>query len=305
MPSLQPYLVFKSETTRLNTLYWSSKYSYTRSAALLKVMADTGRHAVDPRVDQIWGSSEIGEASIAAVPLSAFIKTLEDDAEALRTTSILQVCSAFENALCGYFSLCCLYQPKKDNPAHTGAAVPSLLKTPNLFEARKKVIKKRCEDNLHGKYKKRINFIIDTWALPKITTPALSRLDTYYSKRHLIAHDQSLDNADSPDHSASEIICRRITIDEATWKAMISDFDKVLLELDEIIRTNVITDGGVSLAIHRIVDRDGPQSTAQLKGKVIDEWRVGSLKGSAIMAIASAIGMKTKQLNGKHCQVFR
>ena len=105
MTNLQPYLVFKAEATRLNTLYWTSKYSYRRSAALLRVIADTGPHASDPRVDQLWGSSDRGEASISTMSLSEFIQTLEENAEALRTTSILHMCSAFENALCGYFGV--------------------------------------------------------------------------------------------------------------------------------------------------------------------------------------------------------
>ncbi|MFA7293021.1 MAG: hypothetical protein WC023_12345 [Rhodocyclaceae bacterium] len=274
-------------------------------AALLEVIAATGIHAKDPRVDHIWGSCDTGEASTLTVSLSEFLDTLASNAEALRTTSILQMCSAFENALCGYFYLCCLYQPLKEDSTYTGDAVPQLLKNAAAFEARKAALKLRCNAALHGKYSKRVGVLVSTWSLPALPRSVLTKLNAYYSKRHLIAHDQSIDSADDPDSSAIEIIGRRLAIDEATWKSMIADFDSVLSTIDIHVQKLVVVDRGVHLAVHKIVDRDGPQTDSELKGKIQNEWRTGSLKSAIVLSAARAIGMNTRQLANQTLQIYR
>jgi hypothetical protein len=306
MINLQPYLVFKAETTRLNSLYWTSKYSYKRIAGLLKLMADTGPNpAADPRVDQLWGAAELGQSSIATRPLSEFINTLDADAAALRTTSILQVCSAFENALSGYFILCVLYQPLKYDPAYTGDCVPALLRQPPLYEARKKAIKTLSDDELRGKYTERLKNIVKTWGLPPLTAPGLTRINGYYRKRHLIAHDQGLGAVDSPESSAREAMASAISIDEKTWKSMLDDFNTILKELDERVAKQVVTDFGVSLAMHRIISRDGPQLLTELRHKISTEWRISNVTKSTSEGVAKAIGLRIKQVGGNKFQVFR
>jgi hypothetical protein len=293
--ALQPHIVFRWETTRLNVLYWTSKYSYTRTAGILKLIADTGPHAGDPTVNRLWGSSEVGEASIGTKPLSVLTKSLEQNAAALRTTSILHMCSAFENALCGYFSLCSLYQPLMDDSSYTGAVIPDLLKNEAAFGARKRAIKARCDEVLYGKYRKRVELLCRTWRLPPMPAATLGRLDGYYAKRHLIAHDQGLGSADSPDSSAAEIIATSLKIDEQTWKSMIADFDDVLSKLDKSIAARVVLDAGLSLAIHRVIARDGAQTLDTLKGKLADEWRADHLNNNALKSTATSIGLKVSQ----------
>lgn len=304
MAYLQPYLVFKSEATRLNTLYWSSKYSYVRSAGILKLMADTGSKSPDPRVSTLWGSVDHGQYGVATVALSEFIKTLDDNAEALRTTSILQMCSAFETAICGYFALCCLYEPQSENLSYSGAAVPDLLKSPAKFESRKLDIIKSAKKKLKGVYTHRVDVIISTWGLPQITSTSLGRLNSYYAKRNIIAHDQGLASTDAPDHSAKESVESRLRIDEPTWKAMISDFDDVLTAIDGMVKS-VAADGGLALAIYRIIDRDGAHTSDELKGKIQDEWRTGTIKASDMKQIVVSIGLNINRIDDKKYRISR
>ena len=303
MPSLQPALVFKDEATQLNSLYWTSRYSYRRTAGMLKLISETGSHSPDPRVNQLWGASEIGESSVATRKLSDFIKILDNDSAELRSISILKICSAFENALCGYFYLCCLYDPQKELPTYPGKRIPDILKHPAEFEKRKIEIKLRCDNSLHGKYTKRLNHICDTWGLARILGPHVVRLNSYYEKRHLIAHDQSLAGTDSPEHSSTEIINTRITINEASWKCMISDFSLILDDLDEQVSKKIVRDGGLSLAIYRIIDRDGPQMLSDIQKKLSNEWRMGNLKAAKTRSLATTIGRVVKQLDGNKYKI--
>jgi hypothetical protein len=305
MPHLQPYLVFNAEATRLNSLYWSSKYSYTRIVGVLRLIAETSQNAADPRVDALWQSHEIGQSSTTTTPLSTFVSTLEKNVDSLRTTSILHICSAFENALCGYYALCALYVPTAENAHCTSSPIPSLLGSVAAYESRKKEIFASCKHKLRGKYTKRVKVITDMWSLPPITVSGITRIDDHYTKRHLIAHDQGIFNADAPEMSSGELLLSRISIDEITWKALISDFTSVLYELDRVVAKHVATDGGLALAIFRIIERDGAQNLSALSIKLADEWRFGHVKKAKTKQIAESIGMIVKNIGANKYTIMR
>lgn len=58
MAGLQPLLIFKSEIVRVNELYWSSAYAYSRTCQLLSFLESTGNHNPDPLVKEIWGAKD-------------------------------------------------------------------------------------------------------------------------------------------------------------------------------------------------------------------------------------------------------
>lgn len=304
MAFLQPSLVFKDEAISLNTLYWTSLFSYKKTTEILRLISSTGSKTPDPRVSEIWNDTEYGDAARVTHKLSEFIGFLDNNSAELRSISILKICSAFENALSGYFALCSLYEPNKDNANYAGKKIPDLLKKPAEFEQRKRQIKDRCKDILKGKYTARLNLICKTWGLKKIKGSHVNRLNGYYSLRHLIAHDQSLTGADSPENSSGEIISTRIRIDEVTWKRLLSDFTLVLDELDKEISSNVVIDGGLHLAIYRIIQRDGAQELADLHTKLANEWRLGNPRKTKTKEAAKEIGLTVKQVDGNRYRII-
>ncbi len=298
MPYLQPYHIFIAETTRINELYWTSKYANTRVAALLKVISDTSSSTSDPRVDTLWASTDSGEKSHITRSLSDFTKRLEANSSALRTTSILHMCSAFETALSNYYALCTLYLPGNVISNYKGSGVPEILKTPLEYEKLKAVGIKKAGENLHGAYTKRIRGLVTTFGLSPLSASALVNLDGYYSSRHLIAHDQSLAAADAPDLSVKEVLQSQISIDEPTWKALIKDFHSTLEELDKAIQKQVVTDKAFHLATYHIIARDGTMRLGELKHKLTDEWKFGTFSSDVAENAAKKIGLKIRLVSG-------
>jgi hypothetical protein len=101
-----------------------------------------------------------------------------------------------------------------------------LLHNPSQYDARKKEILLAADAKLHGKYSKRVRVITDTWNLTAFSPSVLGKLNSYYATRHLIAHDQGIDNADAPERSSTEILAGRVSITEDKWKKLIADFSK-------------------------------------------------------------------------------
>jgi len=114
---LQPYNVFKAEVVRVNSLYWTTQFCHDRVKSIYSMLATTGVNGADPLVEQIWGAQPLGLRRESTNQLSVFFKTLDTNSNSLRATSILHLCSAFENALCGYFILCALYDGGKLKPS--------------------------------------------------------------------------------------------------------------------------------------------------------------------------------------------
>jgi hypothetical protein len=305
MSKMQPYYVFKAEVVRINELYWSSALAYDHTASILTMLSDTGQYSGDPSVDKLWGSKNYGMQRAATIPLSEYLKTLNKNYSSIRTVAILHICSAFENALCGYYALCCLYDGNKQNSNYTGANIPGLLSNVAGFESRRDEINKlyinhKAKPVLRGVYTQRLNAISDTWGFPRITTVHVTRLNGYYKKRHLIAHDQGLGAADSPEKSGTEILAGAISVTEAEWKTMIGDFLTVLEKLDELVASHVALDKGVALAIYRTIHRDGKMKIKELKQKLRDEWRLPSVKAIQIRKVAAALGLKTIPIDSSY-----
>lgn len=275
MAKLQPFFVFQHEIARLNRLYWTSKYSYSRMAEMIRLISKTGHSSPDPRVDSVWPSVEPGEASTLARTVSDFTGILELNAEALRTTSILHICSAFENALASYYALCALYEPQKVDPKMPPDAVPGILKGPTQFDNLKKwAIGRAASKRMKGTYSKRLDHLERTFGLSMPASIPYADLDAYYSDRHLIAHDQGLAGADAPDLDAKTIIATRLVVAESKWKDMLAAFASTVAALDGAVQRAVVRDGGLALAIYHILKRDGAMQIGLLRHKVGEERRL-------------------------------
>lgn len=305
MSKLQPYHVFKAEVVRINDLYWSSALAYEHTESILSMLLATGQHTGDPGVDKLWGSKNYGMQRAATAPLSAYLNTLSENYSSIRTVAILHICSAFENALCGYYSLCCLYDGGKHNSSYAGPNIPSLLSNVASFESRRddinnQYINHKSKPALRGLYTQRLNTISDAWAFPRISNVHVTRLNGYYKKRHLIAHDQGLGTTDSPEKSSSEILAGAIRVTEAEWKAMIGDFLTVLEQLDSLVASHVVQDKGLALAIYRLIHRDGKMKISEMKQKLRNEWRLPDIKSVQIRKAAAAMSFKTLPIDSSY-----
>lgn len=274
MAKLQPYHLFVSETTAVNELYWLSRYSFRRVTALVGAMAKLGHPAPDPRVDEVWPSIEDGERRHISFRISAFTNRLDGCEERVRATSLVYLCSAFENALAGYFILACLYRPSTVIVGWSHGALPSLLRTPLRTKAVVQAAADKAYEKLKGPYGKRVKFILRAFSLPIAAVPVPAALDTYYTQRHLMAHDQGLATSDDPCVSAIEAGTNRVSISENAWKVMIKDFLKVVTDLDSELQRAVVKDKGLCLGVRRILERDGPLTIGSLHHRVMSEWRI-------------------------------
>ena len=163
MAGLQPLHIFKSEIARVNELYWSSSYAYDRTCQLLSFLETTGNYSSDPLVKEVWGAKNYALDRVSKTNLAEFSNILMvKNSEALRINSILHLCSAFENALSGYYFLCSLYDGRKGDASYKGDDVPLILKTAQKFDSRRKSISKFLESKnspLKGKYTERLKVL--------------------------------------------------------------------------------------------------------------------------------------------------
>lgn len=310
---LRPYHVFKYEVTRVNQLYWVTGYSYDRTRAILRAIAETGDTAV-PRVDHLWPSVNKGQARQTTVPLPEFIGNFDQNLESLRLSSVLYLCSAFENALSGYFVLCCLYRPKQLDASWTHAACPALTATPTEFST----LVRRSADaagaslsksKLRGPYSERLKKMESMFGLglPLSSLPA-SALDAHYKVRHQIAHDQGLTAADDPTLSIDEVLAGSANVSEAVWKAMNAEFLKTVEEVDSAVRKSVVGDHGACLAVMRVLTRSPSSgsglSVGQLRDMASKEWKVEFSYADVVSALAS-LGRSTSTEKAVFRRVIR
>lgn len=239
--------------------------------------------------------------------LAEFSKILTvKNPEALRINSILHLCSAFENALSGYYFLCSLYDGRGGNSNYTGDDIPALLKSAQTFNNRRNSILNNLQSTaspLKGKYTERLKIFTSAWGVTQFTGTSLSRLNGYYNTRHKIAHDQGLGSPDNPEHSAEEILKNRVTLAESKWKQMIHDFQEVLEHLDCQITSGIVKDKGLALAIYRTLRRDGPLPTEELMKRLTTEWRLGQNRKDRIHRLVLTLGGKVVQVNANKYQV--
>lgn len=307
MAGLQPLLIFKSEVARVNELYWSSAYAYNRTSKILIFLENSGNcGASDPLVKEVWGAKEYALDRVSKKKLSEFSDILlVNNLEALRTNSILHLCSAFENALSGYYFLCSLYDGRKSDPSYTGDDVPVLLKNTPVFESRKKQILKALgspSSPLKGKYTQRLTLFSNTWGVTLFSGVSSTRLHGYYQTRNKIAHDQGLGSPDNPEYSAAEVLSNRVLLTEAKWKQMIHDFQEVLEFLDDQVSLGVVKDKGLALAVYRTLHRDGPMMITDLIKKLSTEWRLGQIRKDRLKKLVADLGGKVTQVSGNNFQ---
>ncbi|MBD8575005.1 hypothetical protein IFR09_13230 [Pseudomonas syringae] len=307
MAGLQPLLIFKSEVARVNELYWSSTYAYNRTCQFLSFLESTGNYTPDPLVKEVWGAKDYALDRVSKTNLGAFSNILMvKNSEALRINSILHLCSAFENALSGYYFLCSLYEGRKGDANYIGDDIPLLLKTTQTFESRRKSISRILESTaspLKGKYAERLKVFNSAWGVALFSGSSLSRLNGYYKTRHKIAHDQGLGAPDNPEYSAEEILRNRVVLTDAKWKQMIHDFQEVLVFLDEQVAINIVTDKGLALAVYRTLRRDGPLMTEDLMKKLTKEWRLGQTRKDRLHKLVLILGGRVTQVNGNKYKV--
>lgn len=298
--ALQPYRVFRDEMTRLNLLYWTSSYSYSRLGAVLGALAAEGQNDPDPRVDRIWPSIRSSENKHITVPISKFRNRMDLLLEGLRTTSILHICSAFENCMASYFVLALLYQPTAIQVLSEHQPVPSVMRDPAAFDALRSAACNRVRSMMKGTYQKRLNKFL-CFGVPAISDDRATRLDEYYEIRNVIAHDQSLRLTDDPHFSATEILASRLAIDESQWKQMLADFGDTVARLDDELSRLVVRDEGLVIAVHRIATRtSGSISLSEVIGTLRTEWGLDSrgLRDRARQALIDA-GFRVQRRHGR------
>jgi hypothetical protein len=296
---LQPFHVFKAETVRVNALYWRTKYAYSRTAALLEALARAGTPTPDPRVDSLWPSIDAGEQGALTIRLSQLNGSLDDNLATLRRTSVLYLCSAFENALSAFFVLCGLYHPKAIDSSWPYAACPGLASdAKRLSELKRKAIK--STGKLKGKYSDRIQLLDTHFGLSlDMSKISSSKLDHHYAMRHLVAHDQGLIVDDDPSIEPKKVLSRSLNISEPDWKSMVDDFFKAISELDRAIKASVVTDHGVALALAHVLEEArsaGKRTIAfgDLKDAVARRWQMATTQADIEKAL-QALGRAVKR----------
>lgn len=301
---LQPYRVFLAETTAINDLYWKTRYTYGRMG---EVLAERAQGAADPLVHALWPATVEGERRQITVSLSDYRTSLDENLAALRRTSVLYTCSAFENALALYFVLCCLYRPQLVFPTWAHGACPALAgDRTRLDDLRKLAIEAAGtqssvqsgaafnKQKLKGKYSRRLEGFNTYFGAGLRVTALPSTLDAHQLTRHHIAHGQGLTGADDPTAPAAEMLARRIAISEAEWKVLLADFVTTVEALDRAVRTRVVTDHGVALAVAHALEGQAPRAftVGSLRAHVATTWRM-ILTNDEIVAALRVLGRST------------
>jgi hypothetical protein len=262
---LQPYHVFVAEHARLNEVYWTSRYALERSPHILGAIAKTASAKDDPRIDELWGSSEPRMQQQLTIRLSEFHRRTVDVMRSIRAFSIVGICSAFENALSNYFVLACLYKPKAALNPWNHAAAPKVLKNQSHYSRLRKRALERAAEVLRAGYGGRVRNLLEIFEIERrdLTLPA--ELESYYDQRHLLAHNQGVQE-DGPWLPPQDLLTARVVLDEEKWRQMLADFENVIAQLDRYIQT-VVPNRAVHLAAHSLMEN--PQ---------VDSITIGSLR---------------------------
>ena len=270
---LQPTRVFKAEGTRQNQMYWLSGYCFERSLAVLRAIASCGHQDADPRVHEVWPSLVDGEARCITVRTSAMDTMLTEVRDTVLVNAMLHICSAFEALLDGLYILGLLYKPELGAATRKKKPVPAALRSQAnrnaLFAAAHKDVASD-KMRLKGPYSRRIQTLCALFSLPEPANAA--RLDDYYLRRHVIAHDQSLADSSDPLTSYKEILRSRLTLDESGWKSMQSEFLMTAKVLDSEFTNAVVSDAGLCIAVWKQIELGGPQTIGKLRHGVSDMW---------------------------------
>lgn len=291
---LQPTHVFIEELTRINRAYWLSRFSFKRNTEILKAIARTGFKDEDPRVDAIWPSTVDGEQRHTTITLSRYRTEQAGILGDLRVASVLHASSAFENALVNLFSLALLYRPQACNSLRLHSPVPSILANRAAYQALRADAIAAASGMLKGDYSKRVKEFRVRFAVRISSIVQLRRLDHHYHVRNLIAHDQGLLLSDGPDLPAVSVLGSRHRVSEKEWRAMLKVFYRCILLLDDGLRKNVVSDGGLALAIAHILSQALPIRLGELCGKARTQWRMGAVSINDVEALVTAWGYKIR-----------
>lgn len=291
---MQPYHLYNAEAARLNSLYWTTTYTFERTSAMLRALASVGHTAPDPSVEALWPAANPDVARNIKIPTSKLNQRLSTLLDNLRTTSVLHICSAFENTIRQYMTMAALYRPKAFGSLKKFTPLPALLRKKADFDAARSKAFAAADGILGGPYSRRIQDFCQRFSLNSALFGDCADLDSYYDTRHKIAHSQSLDGVGDTDVelSAAEIFDRTVTVSETSWKQMLGRFSDVITTIDDQVRSAVAKDAGLCLSVYRIVLRDGPISVSKLRSTIQNDWGLNPPKRS-ILAAASDIGLNT------------
>jgi hypothetical protein len=200
---LQPHRTFIAETTRLNALYWTSRYAVRALVELQKAKSTALPQPAQRERNNMGAGSPRPDRLLAS----------------LRVAAILHICSAFEHALASYFAICLLYRPKRCSSTKRFRQAPDVLADPGTFADLRKKVTATADGQMKAEYTKRLEefharFDLDlSWLGEELPQPNEKKrwgeeLDRFQKIRHTVAHDQALDGADDPALSSSEIIDR-------------------------------------------------------------------------------------------------
>jgi len=293
--SLQPFIVFRNETTRLNELYWTSRYCFSRVTAILGAIASLGHSSADPRVDTVWPSVNQGERRHITLRNTEFTARCDDTLGQLRTAAILHLCSAFENFLANNLVLCFLYHPSADPALSPFTAVPQIIRERGDYGAFVQLAVERSSAIMRGTYAKRLRVFVDLFGIAVSYGTSATQLDRSYAIRNRIAHDQALAQPDAPDVSAVEILKSRVLIDEESWKTILGDFFRVSEALDRSLKSQVVVNGGLHLAVYRYVNKKPGITANEVANRLQNEW---SLPASSMDVLRAARDMGLVALQG-------
>ncbi|MDI1444868.1 hypothetical protein [Polyangium sp. 6x1] len=295
---LQPYHVFVAELARLNEVYWTSKYALERIPATLKAIAATASDAEDPAVGDLWRSSNPRMHKQLTISLSEFRRRATATTEFIRAISVVGICSAFENAIANYFALACLYNPKSVLSGWNHASVPKILRSKDAYTRLQRRATERAAEVLRAGYGTRIFALIDAFGADRADLEIPAALETYHGYRHLLAHNQGVEE-DGPWLPPDDLVAARIVVDEEAWRQMLADFSALMGRLDRIMQT-VIPDRAIHLAVHWVMEHLASEwiTLGTLRNRVNVRWHLlESVK--AIEETAVALGYRVSAENNQ------
>lgn len=253
--SLQPHFTFREEATRLNQLYWMSRYSFRFLAARSPSKATSA----------LTATAEEKRNLKLPVPQARLLRSL-------RVAAVLHVCSAFEHAVVSNFALCILYQPSAFKKTRQLSPLPSLLADAQSLQTARGLAGTIADGMMGGDYTTRLKLFGSRFGVDVSWVDA--QLDAHQKTRHMVAHDQALDGPDDPAPSSPEVITASATLTESEWKAMLGPFSKTIDHLDDEVARTIVTDHGLSLAVYRTIERDPAATYDDVLRAVLNEWRI-------------------------------
>lgn len=249
---LQPHHTFTTEMTRINELYWTSRFAFR----LLAESKKSGRAAI-----LLPDNRERRNMSAAGPNLGG-----------LRVAAVLHACSAFEHALVSYFALCILYRPKSFSKTGRIQAAPEILADAGRFRAFRIKANKIAGGELKADYTSRVLKFQDRFKLDVAWVD--TDLNHFQEIRNKVAHDQSLDGADDPALSSAETLALSTKLSEQGWQEMLGLFKRTIKQLDAAISSQIITDCGSALAVFRVIERQTDATLSVIRKALLNEWHI-------------------------------